>query len=954
MLRLGRAFPVLAALLVTLVTPSARGDVSFAPASDGHLGAWLIAGPLPADWPLPDVATLRLAVPERLPGRLEWLSWASTDGGTGALDLDHALGTTKGNRALLAGVLTLEEPLDGWLLVSADGSVSVSADGKPIWSRSSAHPRGAAWDAVPLALAAGAHALVFDLTRRTPAWSFEARLLTRADLAPPRGARWTLPGVPTKDAARFASHLARVEARSGVIPYGYQPRVEIDFPRGAPVDAAVRVTATPFSQGSALGAPLALGGLPIEPRGVARLDAPLPAVSTATLHDAAARRLDEIRVQIGDAERRVALPLTAAASDAVSRALALRDVLRRGRDFPLSDREVVIATLETAVSELGILLDRGDPASGARAERLVALVDRVESGRDPLHEPGILDIARRSSLDGATDPLRLHVPAGYSHGTSQRYPLVVVLHGYNGNPERVMNAFLGTESLRPHPRVDGFVLAPHAHGDAFYRGPGEAELLDTIDWALRTYPIDPERVSVTGISMGGTGAAHLAFRHPDRFASAAALAGYQSYFVRRDVRGRRLRDWEWTELSRWSPASFADNGRDLFLYVAQGTRDLPLEHSRVLADRYRALGYPFRDDWPDIGHDVWRIAWGDAKLWPVLAGRRRVAVPAHVTLKTDSLRYGSRAWATVTALAHRGTPASLDAVVETPARIVVRTRGVEAFELRRPSPRVADAAAVTLVVDGQTLALDAGAAMALHRDEERWTTGPLPPPKSGRVKRPGVEGPIRDAFFGPLAFVYGTLDPAESAATREVAEHFRGRWSGSTQFPLVADVAVTPELMETHSLFIVGSRTSNAVVRDLDALLPLGIDGSRVRFGDQLVTGDPELGFACIFPNPKAKDRYVVTLEAVNARGLYRSMALPMQLPDFIVFDSALAPAAGQQVLGGARVLGAGYFDRSWALPPALADVIAMPPGRDPSTWTPPASASERRTPAAGAGAPRP
>ena len=57
-------------------------------------------------------------------------------------------------------------------------------------------------------------------------------------------------------------------------------------------------------------------------------------------------------------------------------------------------------------------------------------------------------------------------------------------------------------------------------------------------------PIDRDRVTITGPSMGGIGAASVPLRHPDRFAAAAPLCGYHSYFVRRDVSGRPIRPWE--------------------------------------------------------------------------------------------------------------------------------------------------------------------------------------------------------------------------------------------------------------------------------------------------------------------------------------------------------------------------------------------------------------------------
>jgi dipeptidyl aminopeptidase/acylaminoacyl peptidase len=40
------------------------------------------------------------------------------------------------------------------------------------------------------------------------------------------------------------------------------------------------------------------------------------------------------------------------------------------------------------------------------------------------------------------------------------------------------------------------------------------------------WPVDPERVVVTGFSMGGIGAWYLAGRHPDRFCAAVPVAAH--------------------------------------------------------------------------------------------------------------------------------------------------------------------------------------------------------------------------------------------------------------------------------------------------------------------------------------------------------------------------------------------------------------------------------------------
>jgi len=81
--------------------------------------------------------------------------------------------------------------------------------------------------------------------------------------------------------------------------------------------------------------------------------------------------------------------------------------------------------------------------------------------------------------------------------------------------------------------------------------------------------------------------------------------------------------------------------------------------------------------------------------------------------------------------------------------------------------------------------------------------------------------------------------------------------------------------------------------------------------------------------------------------GLYRSLSLPMQLPDFIVFDSGLAPSAGQQILAEGKALAAGYFDRDWNLPGDVSDRIAVPAGLDGARYRPPPVSARPRAEAA-------
>jgi hypothetical protein len=366
-------------------------------------------------------------------------------------------------------------------------------------------------------------------------------------------------------------------------------------------------------------------------------------------------------------------------------------------------------------------------------------------------------------------------------------------------------------------------------------------------------------------------------------------------------------------MHHWSPASWAPNGRHLPLWVAQGTRDLPLSNSRVLVDAYRQLGYPVTAEWPDTGHAVWEKTYARARLWRWLSGATRSRGAAHLTFATDALRYGTLDWLRVTALGDCENLGRIDAERVSPDRVVVKTADVTGFELDRDRARLGPDR-VTVEVDGTALSFAAGEPLAAHRDPGGWHPGP--PSRGVRDKRAGLEGPIDDAFLGPLIFVYGSLDPRWTRANREVAETLaRLRYGVQIRYPVVSDRELDRALEATHSLVLVGNAQSHSLIRQLDAALPIRVVGDAVRVGDQSFPG-PTTGTSFVYPNPEHPDRYLLLVEGVGVPGLYYALSLPALLPDFAVYDSRVAPAAGQQILGAAEVLTAGFFRPDWSLPP--------------------------------------
>ena len=889
----------LAPLLVSAAvsaTPRAVAEVTLRPAADGQVGAWLVSGPLPLDQAR--ALAEKGAAPSAAGAAPRFRLLHSRDG---ALDLDRALGTGRksGSAALLGGTLVLDSDLDGVLLASIDGAARLYLGEKPIWDRPARALRGGGWDAIPLRLPRGSHQLVLVLEHPGNWWALELRLLDARNLLAPSGARVTLAGTTDADADRLTSSLLDLSLHAGAGPSAFLPKLLIDFPRGTPLEASVPLRAT--VRAGTTRYELELGRLPLGPHGVSPYEATLPSLDPRALGGATTL---ELELKIGKHSRKLSVPLQANAPSLLARAAKARSDLDRAPG-KLLDPTSLSATLEadaTAVAR---------SVRGAEA-RLEALLTEIEAGRDPLLRPGVTLFARRSSLDGEPDPTALHVPAGYAAGGVRRYPLVVVLHGLNGNPQGIMDAFLDSKSRGPS--VDGFVLAPHAHGNAFYRGPGELEVMAALKWAVDTYAIDPARVSITGVSMGGTGAGHLGLRYLDHFAAAAPLCGYHSYFVRRDTRGRPIRPWETERMHHWSPATWAERGRNLPMWVAHGTKDFPLENSKVLVERYKQLGYSMTDEWPDTGHDVWTKAYAGARLFPWLSRARRDPGTKHITVKTDSLRFGKIQWATIRALSQPGRAGSLD-VDASASPVRVKTAAIEAFELER-GPRLAKTGKVELEVDGTTLTFDEAEPVLVTKRDKDWTKGA----PSARGKRAGLEGPIRDAFLEPLIFSYGSGDPRTARANREVALALSRRHGSEVGYRIVADVDLDETTMKSHAVVAVGSSRDHVLLARIGRKLPIFEDGAALVAGSQRFDR-PGTGAIFISPNPEATERYLLVVTGVDAAGIWRALSLPQLLPDFLVYDERLGAAAAEVVLGrDARVLAGGFFDWDWKLPALLAD----------------------------------
>ena len=118
----------------------------------------------------------------------------------------------------------------------------------------------------------------------------------------------------------------------------------------------------------------------------------------------------------------------------------------------------------------------------------------------------------------------LFLPAGYEANSTNRWPLILFLHGAG---ERGSNVWQVTKHGPPKiaKQTTNFpfiVVAPQCPKKKIWSNDLLLALLDEVE---TKYAVDTHRVYLTGISMGGFGTWSLGLSHPERFAAIAPICG---------------------------------------------------------------------------------------------------------------------------------------------------------------------------------------------------------------------------------------------------------------------------------------------------------------------------------------------------------------------------------------------------------------------------------------------
>ena len=228
--------------------------------------------------------------------------------------------------------------------------------------------------------------------------------------------------------------------------------------------------------------------------------------------------------------------------------------------------------------------------------------------------------------DGKTLLYRLFVPKEYEAKSvkdgKKKYAIILFLHGAgergSDNQRQLLHPdVLNFVTAKQAARNPAFLVAPQCPAGQKWvnvnwwqkphhktpKEPAESmrltlELMDALE---KEFPIDADRVYVTGLSMGGYGTLDALVRRPGYWAAAVPLCGGAD-----DARAK-----DFAQVPIW---------------VFHGSKDgaVPVERSRSIVEALKkAGGSPKYTEYEGAGHGIWKRAYAEPELAEWLFGQRR-------------------------------------------------------------------------------------------------------------------------------------------------------------------------------------------------------------------------------------------------------------------------------------------------------------------------------------------
>lgn len=490
-----------------------------------------------------------------------------------------------------------------------------------------------------------------------------------------------------------------------------------------------------------------------------------------------------------------------------------------------------------------------------------------------------------SGIDGSYQPFLRFVPKGAKR--QDALPMIVFLHGYSPAHNIINWEYIPDDLVDFAEANDFIVAAPFGRSNTDFQGIGEQDVLNVIEEMKHRYRIDPDRIILAGISMGGMGAWTIGAHYPDLFAGLIVLSGRGDYYFWQKVRPQDLPTYKQNLIDTEFAFSLLPNLRNIPVFCIHGALDelVPVEEARLMVNSLRRLNQGITYvEIEDGSHSVFESAFARKDLQKWLKDRRRV-VPQAFEYITFHPQYNGCHWLSYPDIDRRQIP-SLVSVQKAGKNIIINATGlrmIEVFGASMPAPlRKAPA--------------------PNSRYELKYYPDMLRP-----LPAAAVSGPVKQAFLSPFVFVCAA-DPSVTSISDRFKQAAKDWYMYSKSNPRwINERDLQQQDAKNFNIFLFGEPETSALIRKVLEKAPIKITEKTYIVGDKQFPREGT-GLYMIRPNPLNPAKL-----AVVQCGLQWGENLPPNhkydlIPDYIVYS-------GQADSDGSNTaLCAGFFDEKWQI----------------------------------------
>jgi predicted peptidase len=203
----------------------------------------------------------------------------------------------------------------------------------------------------------------------------------------------------------------------------------------------------------------------------------------------------------------------------------------------------------------------------------------------------------------------LFLPKGCDAKSGKKWPLMLFLHGAGERGADIWKVAVHgpPKYVATHPDFPFILVSPQCPDGQIW---SEQNLLTLLEAVTSQQPVDPGRVYLTGLSMGGYGTWRLGLTHPDKFAAIVPICGGGELITVLLASGEK-----------------SEALKSLGVWAFHGGKDpvVPAEESERMVNLLKRVGVSDvkLTIYPEAGHDSWTETYNKPELYEWLLKHQR-------------------------------------------------------------------------------------------------------------------------------------------------------------------------------------------------------------------------------------------------------------------------------------------------------------------------------------------